>query len=211
MKRGRASRRAAAPARVLLIRHGQSTWNAEGRWQGRADPPLSDLGARQARRAALAVGTIDAVWSSDLARARETATLLAPDGPPVQLHPDLRERHVGAWSGLTRDEIERGYPGWLAEGRRPDDWEPDHAVAARAWRALRVAATDAGPGETALVVSHGGLVRVVAAELGVAPGAIPNLGGYVLERDGDDFALGRRAALLDHELDADAVVDPAAE
>jgi probable phosphoglycerate mutase len=196
---------------VLLIRHGQSTWNAEGRWQGRADPPLSELGTRQARRAAVALGPLAAVWSSDLTRAAATAALLVPDGSSVQLDADLRERQVGAWSGLTRDEIERRYPGWLAEGRRPEDWEPDRSVAARAWLALRAAAAALGPDETALVVSHGGLLRVVAAELGGSHWTIPNLGGYVLERDGDDFALGPRTALLDHELGADAVVDPAAE
>jgi probable phosphoglycerate mutase len=196
---------------VLLIRHGQSTWNAEGRWQGRADPPLSELGARQARRAARALGPLAAVWSSDLARAAATAALLVPDGSPVRLDADLRERHVGAWSGLTRDEIERRYPGWLGEGRRPDDWEPDRSVAARAWRALRAAGAGVRPAETALVVSHGGLLHVVAAELGGSRWTIPNLGGYVLERDDDHFVLGPRTALLDHELDADAVVDPAAE
>jgi glucosyl-3-phosphoglycerate phosphatase len=198
-------------ARVLLIRHGQSTWNAAGRWQGRADPPLSDLGARQARAAAASVGPVVAVWSSDLARARQTAGMLAPPGASVRLEADLRERHVGAWSGLTRADIERDYPGWLDEGRRPDGWEPDGAVARRAWRALGAVVTEVAPGATALVVSHGGLMRAVAAELGESPWSIPNLGGFVLEHDGERFVLGRRTALLDHQVFADLVVDPTAE
>ena len=58
--------------RVLLVRHGQSEWNADGRWQGQADSPLSDLGRRQAREAARAIGAVDAIWSSDLQRAAVT-------------------------------------------------------------------------------------------------------------------------------------------
>ncbi|HSO95917.1 MAG TPA: histidine phosphatase family protein, partial [Acidimicrobiia bacterium] len=88
------------PARVLLIRHGESTWNAAGRWQGHADPPLSTTGMAQARAAAPALVDIDVVWCSDLVRARQTADLCAP--PDVVVHTEvlLRERHVGAWTGL---------------------------------------------------------------------------------------------------------------
>src|SRR5919107_550504 len=64
-------------ARLLLVRHGESTWNATGRWQGWADPPLSDLGRAQAEAAAPAAAPVDAVVSSDLRRARETAELMA--------------------------------------------------------------------------------------------------------------------------------------
>ena len=62
---------------LLVVRHGQSTWNADGRWQGRADPPLTALGEAQAADAALHVGAIDEVWSSDLERARRTAEIVA--------------------------------------------------------------------------------------------------------------------------------------
>src|SRR3954452_11777953 len=64
-------------ARLLLVRHGQSEWNAVGRWQGQADPPLTELGRAQARAAARAIGELDAVFSSDLRRARETAEVIA--------------------------------------------------------------------------------------------------------------------------------------
>lgn len=101
--------------RVLLVRHGQSEWNADGRWQGQADPPLTDLGRAQAHHAARSLGVVDAIVSSDLQRAAETAAILAGElgVGPVVLDPDLRERDAGEWSGLTRSEIERDWPGYL--------------------------------------------------------------------------------------------------
>ena len=101
--------------RVLLIRHGQSEWNAEGRWQGQADPPLTDLGRHQAVHAARNLGSVDAVVASDLQRASETALIIgeALGVGPVVLEPGLRERDAGEWSGLTRAEIERDWPGYL--------------------------------------------------------------------------------------------------
>src|SRR5436309_8138951 len=99
-------------SRVLLVRHGQSEWNAVGRWQGQADPPLTDLGRQQARAAAHSLGSLDAVFASDLQRATETAVIVAAQLGigPVVLDPDLRERDAGEWSGLTRDEIHERYP-----------------------------------------------------------------------------------------------------
>src|SRR4029450_8816363 len=109
----------APTTRALLVRHGQSEWNAENRWQGQADASLSDLGRRQAHEAAKALGAVDAGGASDLERAAETAAIISADlgVGPVVLDPDLRERDAGEDSGLTRDEIERGFPGRLA-GRR---------------------------------------------------------------------------------------------
>ena len=101
--------------RVLLIRHGQSEWNADGRWQGQADPPLTDLGRHQALHASRNLGVVDAIVASDLQRATETALIIAGElgvGPLV-LEPGLRERDAGEWSGLTRAEIERDWPGYL--------------------------------------------------------------------------------------------------
>src|SRR5688572_19392365 len=91
------------PRRLLLLRHGQSTWNADGRWQGQADPPLSPLGEEQARDAArrLAPGQFSRVLASDLRRARQTAEILADAlRLPVEVDPDLREIDVGDWQGL---------------------------------------------------------------------------------------------------------------
>jgi len=95
--------------RFLLIRHGESTWNAAGRWQGQGDPSLSPRGREQAARLAaeLADEGIEKIVASDLARASETAAIL---GNALGLAPErderLRELDVGCWTGLTRGEIE---------------------------------------------------------------------------------------------------------
>jgi broad specificity phosphatase PhoE len=158
---------AAPPTRVLLVRHGQSEWNAEGRWQGQADPPLTDLGRLQAREAARALGTVDAVWASDLQRAVETATIIADQlgVGPVVVDPDLRERDAGEFSGLTRPDIAARFPGYLDDGRRPPGWEPDEALVARALRALHAIAAEV-PGGDVLVITHGGLVYALEQHLG---------------------------------------------
>lgn len=195
-----------APARLLLLRHGESTWNAAGRWQGHADPPLSTTGTAQARTAAGALPEIDAVWCSDLIRARRTAELCAPPGVPVRGEPRLRERHVGEWTGLTRDEIEARYPGWIVGGRRPNGWEHDGHVAARAWHALRRVVELLEPGHDALVVSHGGLIRAVEASLGGPPRPIPNLGGVWLHHAAGAFDLGAPVALVDDARAASSAV-----
>jgi broad specificity phosphatase PhoE len=184
------------PTRVLLVRHGQSEWNAEGRWQGQADPILTDLGRLQAREAARALGAMDAVWASDLQRAVETAAIIADHlgVGPVVVDPDLRERDAGEFSGLTRPEIAARYPGFLDDGRRPPGWEPDESLVARALRALRAIAAEV-PGGDVLVITHGGLVYALEQHLGeefvrlanaegrwldVGPGATLRLGERVL-------------------------------
>ena len=187
---------AAAPTRVLMVRHGQSEWNAVGRWQGQADPSLTDLGRLQAREAARALGTVDAVWASDLRRAVETAMIVADllGVGPVVLDPELRERDAGEFSGLTPPEIEQRYPGYLDDGRRPPGWEADQALVERGLRALRGIAAEV-PGGDVLVVTHGGLVYALEQHLGaefsrlanaegrwfeVGPGAALRLGDRVL-------------------------------
>jgi len=124
--------------RVLLVRHGQSTWNADGRWQGQADVPLSELGQEQARGAAVAVARLAPVRlvTSDLARARQTAELVAPPGLHIEIDGSWRERDAGEWTGLTRAEIDERFPGWLAERRSPPGFEGDEPLLARALPAL---------------------------------------------------------------------------
>jgi broad specificity phosphatase PhoE len=98
---------------LILLRHGRSVWNDQARFQGQSDPPLDEVGREQCRRVAerLAAMGADAVQSSDLARARESAEIIAgPLGLGVELCPDLRERSYGAWEGLTREEVEHAFP-----------------------------------------------------------------------------------------------------
>src|SRR5580698_2933262 len=123
------------PTRVLLLRHGQSTWNAEGRWQGQADPPLSDDGrlAAKAFAATADLREIDAVVSSDLVRALETATTITDAcgwAPPTTLR-GLRERDAGEWEGLTREEIESSWPGALTQSPRIPGGETAAALTSR--------------------------------------------------------------------------------
>jgi broad specificity phosphatase PhoE len=185
------------PTRVLLVRHGQSEWNAEGRWQGQADPGLTDLGRLQAREAARALGAVDAVWASDLQRAVETATIIADHlgVGPVVIDPDLRERDAGEFSGLTRPEIAASFPGYLDDGRRPPGWEPDEALVARARRALRAIAAEV-PGGDVLVITHGGLVYALEQHLGEEFARLANAEGRWFEVDaGPALRLGERVLL----------------
>ncbi len=185
------------PTRLLLVRHGESTWNADGRWQGQADPPLSNLGRAQAMHAAKSVGQLEAIWASPLERAITTAEIIAAEiGIGPVLTTDLvRERSVGQWSGLTHAEIEVQYPGFLEARKSPPGFEPDESVLARAIPAL-LAIARATPGDV-LVISHGGVIRTVERSLGVEPGALPNLAGRWLDIDGDSIRAGARVVLID--------------
>src|SRR5919112_3137972 len=102
-----------ATTTLLLARHGETDWNRAGRWQGQTGPGLNDLGRRQAAALAerLSSFSVDALASSDLARAMETASIV---GGRLGLHaepePGLREVDVGSWAGMTRDEVARDDP-----------------------------------------------------------------------------------------------------
>lgn len=193
----------ALPSRILLVRHGQSTWNADGRWQGQEDPPLSTIGVRQARAAARSVGVFDIVAASPLERAFTTATIIVNELGigPVVTDPDLVERHAGGFQGLTRPEIEEHYPGYLADGRRPDDWEADEVVAERAVGALARIAAQAGPESSALVVSHGGVIHCLEDVVGATrEGRIPNLGGRWFEIGPGVLRAGEPVLLVDADV-----------
>lgn len=203
--------------RILLVRHGQSEWNLTGRWQGQNDPPLTDLGRAQAATAARSLGTVDAIWSSDLQRAAETSTIISNElgVGPVVLDADLRERNAGEWEGLTRAQIDEQYPGYLepvegtsGEGwlpRRPPGWESDDDLAVRVRRAFLRIRDEVGEGEV-LVVAHAGLLYLVERELGADGLRLANLDGRwldLLDTNGDDPArlaglarLGDRISLL---------------
>jgi probable phosphoglycerate mutase len=104
--------------RVLLLRHGRTRWNAQRRFQGQADPPLDDVGRAQAYEVAALVAALEPqlIVSSDALRAAQTAAPLAEiTGLPVQLEPRLRERSLGHWEGLTREEVQERYPDEFAD------------------------------------------------------------------------------------------------
>lgn len=189
---------------LFVVRHGESTWNAVRRWQGSADPPLSERGESQARAAAGAlasIGPFDGVVTSSLQRARRTGELLADTGAVplgVAIH-GLSERSAGEWEGLTRAEIEVRDPGFLAAGHRPTGYEHDDSVVARALAAIGALADEQG-GRRLLVVSHGGVIH--ALERHVAGGGgewqrLDNLEGRWFEfTDGELTTVGDRIHLL---------------
>lgn len=156
---------------LLLVRHGETDWNKDQRWQGHADRPLNETGREQARAIAeeLAREHVDAIYTSDLARARETAELIAERaGVPFILEPQLREIDVGEWQGLTRPEIEgrfpRGMQRWHEHGH---GWESGETYAELAERVL--AAVDRivrrHPDGRVVLVGHGGTIRAIRAHV----------------------------------------------
>ena len=155
--------------KLLLVRHGETDWNRDGRWQGGSDTRLNDVGREQAEALAERLdGEIDVVYSSDLARARETAEIVAAKlGLEVRLDPRLRERGFGSWEGLTTIEIEERFADahrrWLAgEGAGADDAEAFEDFSARVEDFLSDVLR-LHPGEEVLVISHGGSIRVIHA------------------------------------------------
>jgi broad specificity phosphatase PhoE len=157
------------PTLVLLARHGESDWNAAGRFQGHADRPLTARGREQAARLAdrLACVPLDAVYASDLRRAWETAAIAArPHGLEVEKLPELREVNVGSWSGLSREEARRrfpeGYRRWLEWDVGWDDGETYEQLGERVVGAVRRLALR-HPAGRLLVISHGGSLRALRA------------------------------------------------
>lgn len=149
-----------------------------GRWQGQADIELTDLGYEQARRASEKLGMFDAIVSSDLRRAHLTATIIANGLGVGILPPDprLRETDVGEWQGLTHTQIERDWPGYLDDHKRPPGFESDDSIVTRVSAALFDLA-DQFPGSEVLCVAHAGVIRVMRRAHRVPDTRIANLGG----------------------------------
>jgi 2,3-bisphosphoglycerate-dependent phosphoglycerate mutase len=151
---------------ILLSRHGETDWNAERRWQGHADPPLNARGREQSRDLAhrLRDEQVDAVYTSDLRRAYETAAIVGAElGVDVIVDRDLREIDVGSWTGLTIAEVQAEFPeGWRERlaGGEGHDGESRETFSARVVGAVeRIAAFH--PGRIVLVVAHGGTMRAL--------------------------------------------------
>jgi probable phosphoglycerate mutase len=156
------------PTTLLLIRHGETAWNAEHRIQGHLDIPLSQAGVRQAARLAerLSSEPVDAVYSSELVRAWLTAAPLAERlGLPVIAEPRIRERCFGIFEGMTLDEIAQRHPDEFRRWRARDPaWameggETGQSLIERVLEALfEMAARHAGG--TVAIVTHGGVLDV---------------------------------------------------
>lgn len=186
---------------VLLVRHGQSEWNAAGRWQGRADPPLTDVGRAQARHAAVALPRFDLLAASTMQRARQTAgeiaAVLGIESHAVVSEQGLIERDAGAFSGLTRVDIDRQYPGYLENGKRPEGWEPDDELVARIRGGLESLRRHRSSG-TVVAIAHGGVIYALEGLFGIPHERIGNLGGrwFTCGSQGS-LDIGERVHLLD--------------
>lgn len=173
--------------RLILVRHGRTAWNAEGRAQGHLDVPLDATGHAQAAAAALCLAKYDAtaLWSSDLQRARETASYVAEaTGLTASYDARLREFDVGERQGLTVAEFAAAFPEeyavWVSghvTGGVPGA-ETVAQVTDRMVPALREMLASLAPGETGIVVSHGACTKVaLMALLGLPPEADEAIGG----------------------------------
>jgi 2,3-bisphosphoglycerate-dependent phosphoglycerate mutase len=151
---------------ILAIRHGETQWNAEGRYQGQADIGLNDAGLAQARRiaAVFADAPIDAIYTSDLVRAHQTAVELAQvNGAPLLTVADLREQDYGVFQGLTGNDIAQRWPEASARWhRREADFGPEGGETRNRFSRRCVGALErlarAHVGGTIAVVCHGGVL-----------------------------------------------------
>jgi broad specificity phosphatase PhoE len=163
-----------ASATIFLVRHGETDWNRDGRVQGHTDVPLNDAGRVQARALAaeLATASFEAVYSSDLGRAVETATILAtPRSLEVTALAALREKHFGTWEGLTDVEVQERFPDAIRG--HWGDAETTEDMTRRVLEAIcRIA--DAHDGAAVLVVTHGGPMRALLRHCDVEDGPIAN-------------------------------------
>jgi probable phosphoglycerate mutase len=188
-----------SPARLLLVRHGQSTWNREHRIQGQLDPPLSDEGRRQAERVGqrLAGRRIAGFYSSDLKRAIETSQAIeAVIGNQAEPMPGLREIYLGEWEGLRTDDLAQRYPEAWASWTDEPDWDLVPGGEGAALFETRVAAAldeilERHDNGDVVVVTHGGVIQVALHRVigrpsrGLFPFKIQNASISVVEkRDG---------------------------
>jgi broad specificity phosphatase PhoE len=166
----------------VLWRHGQTTWNREHRFQGQTDIPLDEVGEGQAELAARQLAALrpDALFSSDLARAQQTAARLSRlTGLPVSLDKDLRERFGGDWEGLSDAVIRERYPAERATWNPPNG-EPTLVVADRVAIAFARIADTLEAGQLAVLVGHGAALRLgMERILGLSALGGPTLGSLV--------------------------------
>ena len=161
--------------RCYLVRHAQTAWNDENRIQGHSDLPLSPLGRQQAERlgATFASRHVQGIFTSALQRSRQTAQMIAAGnghGVSPVIEPELAEMHLGAWEGLTPDEVDTRFQGAYQQWRRRPssvvipDAEPLEAFRQRVRRALERILSSVEDGEH-VVVSHGGVIAALLADV----------------------------------------------
>lgn len=159
--------------RLILLRHGETTYNATNRIQGQLDTELNDRGRGQAAAVAaiLAERKPTVIVASDLIRAAVTAQALSERvGVAVRYDPRLRETHLGEWQGLTHSEVEQRWPGGLERWRTEPQWGPPGgetkvAIAERGVAVVDELAERGWSDRPVVLVAHGGLITAVAATL----------------------------------------------
>ncbi|MDG2352027.1 MAG: histidine phosphatase family protein [Acidimicrobiales bacterium] len=184
--------------KLLIVRHGQSEWNALGRWQGQADPPLTEVGENQAKKATNKLGLFDSIVASPLQRAKNTASIISEitGVGPITTEVGLIERDAGPWQGLTRIEIEKGWPGFLDSGQRPDGYEPNPDLLLRIFAVLRKISKSSRISDSILIVSHAGIVHALENLHDQPSLKVPNLGGRWVEFVDDELTMGKRVSLI---------------
>jgi len=186
--------------KLLLLRHSQSEWNALGKWQGQADPPLTKLGEGQAARAAEKLPDFSVLACSNLERARRTAEIFADsigwERNKIITESRVKERNAGAFSGLTKTEIEKRFPGFLGNDIWPEDWESDESLIDRLLEGLKSIVSFTCDDRPVVVVTHGGCIYALEALCGKSYERISNLAGRWFSLDGDQIMLGDRMHLL---------------
>ena len=184
--------------KLLIVRHGQSEWNALGRWQGQADPPLTEVGENQAKKATNKLGLFDSIVASPLQRAKNTASIISEitGVGPVTTEVGLIERDAGPWQGLTRIEIEKGWPGFLDSGQRPDGYESNPDLLLRIFAVLSKISKSSRISDSILIVSHAGIVHALENLHDQPSLKVPNLGGRWVEFVDDELTMGKRVSLI---------------
>jgi len=168
--------------RLILLRHGMTDWNRDGRLQGQSDPPLNEVGREQALRAAglIAPSNARAIYSSDLERALATASIVAERlKVPIHIDQRLREIHQGEWEGLLVEEVQRRFPeAWAAREREPLTFPiPGGETVADVAARMRAVADEIAahhPSQTVVVVGHGlSLATLLCQAHGISIGLAP--------------------------------------
>lgn len=159
--------------KIIFVRHGQTSWNDSGMYQGHTDIPLNEIGFEQAAKAGqrLRDEKVTAIYSSDLLRAKQTAQVIAREHKlPVTVMPEFREINFGIWEGKTYKEIKELYPEmlniWLSKPQelKIPKGETFQEMLTRSWQGLKELLTK-HKDETIIIVAHGGTIAVLVCHI----------------------------------------------